>query len=155
MYMNFIDWMYKTSKRKKKQTYDMYWRRVCLYFSLFAEREMNNNVMKQMRRVWTVFLNISDLSLTNILVHQYSATGGRRCQCPAQTEAHHMCTRPRHPSQAALAVYGAHSSWPSAPVRGFRFARILFYRNSPPHSDPSELDNRAIRNGKTSRGDRG
>ena len=51
MYMNFIDWMYKTSKRKKKQTYDMYWRRVCLYFSLFAEREMSNNVMKQMRCV--------------------------------------------------------------------------------------------------------
>ena len=51
MYINFIDWMYKTSKRKKKQTYDMYWRRVCLYFSLFAEREMSNNVIKQIRRI--------------------------------------------------------------------------------------------------------
>jgi hypothetical protein len=77
MYMNFIDWMYKYSKRKKKQTYDMYWRRLCLYFSLFAEREMSNNVMKQMRRVRKIFQNITRLSITNILVYQYSPTSGR------------------------------------------------------------------------------
>jgi hypothetical protein len=79
MYMNFIDWMYKCSKRKKKQTYDMYWRRLCLYFSLFAEREMSNNVMQQMRRVRKIFRNITRLLLTNILVYQYSPTSGRWC----------------------------------------------------------------------------
>jgi hypothetical protein len=55
MYMNFIDWIYKNSKRKKKQTYDMYWRRLYILFSLFAEREISNNVMKQIRRVRNIF----------------------------------------------------------------------------------------------------
>jgi len=64
MYMNFIDWMDKTSRKKKKQTYDMYWRRVCIYFSLLAGREMNNNVMKQMRRVWTACSGIPARLLT-------------------------------------------------------------------------------------------
>ena len=72
MYMNFIDWMRTTSKKKKKQTYDMYWRRICIYFSLLAEREMSNNVMKQMRRVRTLFPKASQLSLTCSPVHQHS-----------------------------------------------------------------------------------
>lgn len=88
MYMNFLNWMYKTSRRKKKQTYDVYWRRVCLYFSLLAEREMNNHVMKQMRRVWTAFPDVVALSLTKPPVHQYSSAGGLQRQCTAQTETH-------------------------------------------------------------------
>jgi hypothetical protein len=29
MYMNFIDWMARTSRKKKKQTYSDYWKRLC------------------------------------------------------------------------------------------------------------------------------
>jgi hypothetical protein len=88
MYMNFFDWMDKTSRKKKKDTYDVYWRRVCLYFSLFAKREMNDHVLKQMRRVWTAFPDVVTLSLTKPSVHQYSSAGGLQRQCAAQTETH-------------------------------------------------------------------
>jgi hypothetical protein len=51
MYMNFIDWMARTSREKKKQTYSTYWKRLCIYYSLLARRQMPDNVLKQMRRV--------------------------------------------------------------------------------------------------------
>src|SRR2546423_1739858 len=43
MYMNFLDWMARTSREKKKQTYDEYWRRLCQYFALLAKRQINGN----------------------------------------------------------------------------------------------------------------
>lgn len=51
IYMNFFDWMSRTSREKTLQTYDEYWRRLCQYFGLFARRPVNNNVHQQMRRV--------------------------------------------------------------------------------------------------------
>ena len=140
MYMNFIDWMRTTSKRKKKQTYDMYWRRLCIYFSLLAEREMSNNVMKQMRRVSILSLRVHCLSLTCTVVYQHSPACGRRHQRPAQTEAHYECRRPWHPSPPALAVYGTHTSRPSAPAAGFCPAGVLVYRHSTPHPRSSQLN---------------
>ncbi|KAJ6163767.1 hypothetical protein N7497_003746 [Penicillium chrysogenum] len=53
IYMNFFDWMFKTSREKVLQSYDEYWRRLCQYFELFARRRVNDDVHKQMRR----FLN--------------------------------------------------------------------------------------------------
>ncbi|OJJ62706.1 hypothetical protein ASPSYDRAFT_65810 [Aspergillus sydowii CBS 593.65] len=50
IYMNFFDWMYKTSRKKLLQSYDEYWRRLCQYFGLFARRRVNGNVHEQMRR---------------------------------------------------------------------------------------------------------
>jgi hypothetical protein len=54
IYMNFFDWMHKTSREKALQSYDEYWRRLCQYFSLFARRRMNDNIREQMRRVRAV-----------------------------------------------------------------------------------------------------
>ncbi|KAL5366337.1 hypothetical protein BJX96DRAFT_169843 [Aspergillus floccosus] len=53
IYMNFFDWMHRTSRQKALQSYDEYWRRLCQYFSLFARRRPNDKVYEQMRR----FLN--------------------------------------------------------------------------------------------------
>ena len=51
IYMNFFDWMFKTSRKKVLQSYDEYWRRLCQYFELFARRSVNDDIHKQMRRV--------------------------------------------------------------------------------------------------------
>ena len=51
IYMNFFDWMWKSSKKKRLQSYDEYWRRLCQYFSLFARRPINIDVHQQLRRV--------------------------------------------------------------------------------------------------------
>ena len=51
IYMNFFDWMFKTSREKALQSYDEYWRRLCQYFQLFARRGVNDDVHTQMRRV--------------------------------------------------------------------------------------------------------
>ena len=51
IYMNFFDWMFKTSRKKALQSYDEYWRRLCQYFELFARRSVNDDIHKQMRRV--------------------------------------------------------------------------------------------------------
>jgi hypothetical protein len=36
MYMNFIDWMARISRKKKKKTYSDYWKLLYIYFSLLA-----------------------------------------------------------------------------------------------------------------------
>lgn len=50
-YMNFFDWMFKTSREKLLQSYDEYWRRLCQYFELFARHRVSEDARKQMRRV--------------------------------------------------------------------------------------------------------
>ncbi|KAJ6045745.1 uncharacterized protein N7446_012609 [Penicillium canescens] len=50
IYMNFFDWMFKTSRKKLLQSYDEYWRRLCQYFELFARRRVGENARQQMRR---------------------------------------------------------------------------------------------------------
>ncbi|KUL84888.1 hypothetical protein ZTR_08246 [Talaromyces verruculosus] len=50
IYMNFFDWMHKTSREKRLQSYDEYWRRLKQYFSLFARRRVGEEVQEQMRR---------------------------------------------------------------------------------------------------------
>ncbi|KAH8696487.1 hypothetical protein BGW36DRAFT_360320 [Talaromyces proteolyticus] len=47
IYMNFFDWMDRTFCKKFLQLYDEYWRRLCQYFTLLAERPMNNDVHEQ------------------------------------------------------------------------------------------------------------
>ena len=56
IYMNFLDWMSRTSREKRLQTYDEYWRRLCQYFGLFSRRPVNHHVHEQMRRVCLSFL---------------------------------------------------------------------------------------------------
>lgn len=51
IYMNFFDWMYRTSRDKVLQSYDEYWRRLCQYFELFARRHIGEDARKQMQRV--------------------------------------------------------------------------------------------------------
>ncbi|KAJ5216405.1 uncharacterized protein N7498_002812 [Penicillium cinerascens] len=51
IYMNFFDWMFRTSRKKGLQTYDEYWRRLCQYFELFSRLRVGDNAHKQMRRV--------------------------------------------------------------------------------------------------------
>jgi hypothetical protein len=46
MYMNFIDWIARTSRKKKKRTYNDYWKLLCIYFSLVARRQMTDNVLE-------------------------------------------------------------------------------------------------------------
>lgn len=48
IYMNFFDWMFKTSQEKLLQSYDEYWHRLCQYFELFARHRVNDDVHKQM-----------------------------------------------------------------------------------------------------------
>jgi len=50
VYMSFFDWMRNSSKEKRLQTYDEYWRRLCQYFTIFAQRSVNQAVHGQMRR---------------------------------------------------------------------------------------------------------
>ncbi|QQK46847.1 hypothetical protein Pdw03_1745 [Penicillium digitatum] len=50
IYMNFFDWMFKTSRKKLLQSYDEYWRRLCQYFELFARRRVGEDARQQMRR---------------------------------------------------------------------------------------------------------
>ncbi|KAB8074604.1 hypothetical protein BDV29DRAFT_190849 [Aspergillus leporis] len=40
IYMNFFDWIFKTSPKKVLQSYDEYWRRPCQYFGLFARQSV-------------------------------------------------------------------------------------------------------------------
>ena len=68
IYMNFFDWMYKTSRKKLLQSYDEYWRRLCQYFGLFARRRVNGNVHEQMRRVCEVSLDSADRGLIRTIV---------------------------------------------------------------------------------------
>ena len=39
MYMNFIDWVARISRKKKKKTYSDYWKLLCICFSLLARRQ--------------------------------------------------------------------------------------------------------------------
>ncbi|CAG8250439.1 unnamed protein product [Penicillium salamii] len=50
IYMNFFEWISKTSREKLLQSYNEYWRRLCQYFELFARRHVDKDVRKQMRR---------------------------------------------------------------------------------------------------------
>ncbi|KAL2829035.1 hypothetical protein BDW59DRAFT_170777 [Aspergillus cavernicola] len=50
IYMNFFDWIYKTSWKKLLQSYDEYWRRLCQYFGLFARHRVNSDVHEQMQQ---------------------------------------------------------------------------------------------------------
>lgn len=56
IYMNFFDWMFKTSRKKALQSYNEYWRRLYQYFELFARRSVNDDIHKQMRRVSLLLL---------------------------------------------------------------------------------------------------
>ena len=47
----FIDWVARTSRKRKKKTYSDYWKLLCRCFSLVARRQMTGNVLEQMRRV--------------------------------------------------------------------------------------------------------
>ncbi|EYE94548.1 uncharacterized protein EURHEDRAFT_531196 [Aspergillus ruber CBS 135680] len=44
IYMNFLDWMSRTSREKRPQTYDEYWQCMCQYFGLFACWPVNHHV---------------------------------------------------------------------------------------------------------------
>ncbi|PYH89774.1 hypothetical protein BO71DRAFT_464394 [Aspergillus ellipticus CBS 707.79] len=50
IYMNFFDWIHRTSRKKLLQSCDEYWRRLCQYSGLFARRRPKNDVYEQMRR---------------------------------------------------------------------------------------------------------
>ncbi|KAJ6021273.1 hypothetical protein N7540_006777 [Penicillium herquei] len=50
IYMNFFDWMFRTSREKVLQSYDEYWRRLCQYYELFAHRRVSEDAHKQIRR---------------------------------------------------------------------------------------------------------
>jgi hypothetical protein len=62
VYMNFFDWMWKSSKKKLLQSYDEYWRRLTEYFSLLARRSISNHVLDQMRRVCSLPSAVTALS---------------------------------------------------------------------------------------------
>lgn len=61
VYMNFFDWMWKSSREKRLQSYDEYWRRLCQSFFLFARRSVNQFVREQVRRVGVSFPLMTDL----------------------------------------------------------------------------------------------
>ena len=56
IYMNFLDWMPRTSRKKKLQTYNEYWQCLCQYFGLFACQPVNHHVHEQMQQVCLSFL---------------------------------------------------------------------------------------------------
>jgi hypothetical protein len=66
VYMNFLDWMWKSSKQKRLQSYKDYWKRLSRYFSLFARRPMSNHVLEQMRRVCSLPLPIHSSELPSL-----------------------------------------------------------------------------------------
>ena len=51
IYQAFINWLDKNTRAKRKQTYDDYWRRLCQYFQVCAQRRMGGDTQDQMRRV--------------------------------------------------------------------------------------------------------
>ena len=144
MYMNFIDWMCTNSKKKKKQTYNMYWRRLCLYFSLFAEQEISNNVMKQMRRVWTLLFNFFSILLTRNLIYQYSSSNRRQCQRSTQIKRYHKCRRSRHSSSTTLTVHDTYVFRSSTVARELCFARVLIHEYSISYFDFFKLNHYRI-----------
>jgi hypothetical protein len=75
MYMNFIDWMARTSRKKKKKTYSDYWKLLYICFSLLAQRQISGNVLEQMRRVQPTVLCSGIIVANRWLVHQHSPTG--------------------------------------------------------------------------------
>jgi hypothetical protein len=50
MYLNFTNWMARTSRKKKKKTYNDYWKLLCICFSLLARCQMTDNIMGQIKR---------------------------------------------------------------------------------------------------------
>ncbi|KAL3428577.1 hypothetical protein BDV09DRAFT_190833 [Aspergillus tetrazonus] len=46
IYINFFNWMYRTSRKRLLQLYNEYWRRLYQYFSLFARRRVNDNFLE-------------------------------------------------------------------------------------------------------------
>jgi hypothetical protein len=78
IYMNFFDWMFKTSRKKLLQSYDEYWRRLCQYFGLFARRRVNGEVHEQMRRVCKLsWPNICKANVGNSFSNMYSLQSAR------------------------------------------------------------------------------
>ena len=75
MYMNFIDWMARTSRKKKKKTYSDYWKLLCICFSLLAQHQMTGNVLEQMRRVQPTVFCSGIIVANRWPVHQHSLTG--------------------------------------------------------------------------------
>ena len=70
-YMNFFDWMARTSRKKKKRTYITYWEGLSVYYSLLARRQMPDDILKQMRRV---YLSIFPAGIVVADRHQYLNT---------------------------------------------------------------------------------
>lgn len=85
IYMNFLDWMSRTSREKRLQTYDEYWRRLCQYSGLFARRPVNHPVHEQMRRVCLSFLfhsytgySIDNSTLDESFLQRARSAGARK-----------------------------------------------------------------------------
>ncbi|KAI9888766.1 MAG: hypothetical protein M1814_006460 [Vezdaea aestivalis] len=49
-FMNWLDWMIRSSKRKTKATLDVYWRYLCGYYEFHFSVAIEHSVMRQMRR---------------------------------------------------------------------------------------------------------
>ena len=145
MYMNFIDWMARTSRKKKKKTYSDYWKLLCICFSLLAQRQMTGNVLEQMRRVQpTVFC--SGIVVANRWpVHQHSPTGRPQCRRPPQTETHHEPAGPGRPPPSAMAVYEIGASRAPARPDGVCPTLLFLHWNPTPHPGASELDRYHVR----------
>ena len=129
IYMNFFDWMFRTSREKRLQSYDEYWRRLCQYFELFAHRRINEHAHKQMRRVRAFLLFRGDKANGGI-VSRGSLSG--RAQDPPTNEGQEhprrrclLCALP-----APLGPFEVFSSWKyGCPVR-HSAAMVCHYWNS-------------------------
>lgn len=78
IYVNFLDWMYKTSRPKIHQSYDEYWQCLVQYFGLFARRRVNGEVHEQMQQVrWPSCLYQCRTNINNSFLNVYSLLSAR------------------------------------------------------------------------------
>jgi len=51
IYINFFDWMWKSTGVKVLQSYQQYWKHLSQYFALLARRRISGSVLQQVGRV--------------------------------------------------------------------------------------------------------
>src|SRR2546423_1397653 len=140
MYMNFIDWMARTSRKKKKKTYSDYWKLLCICFSLLAQRQMSGNVLEQMRRVQPTVLCSSIVVANPLASTSTLAYGLTTVSASAPNRTHHEPAGPGRPPPPAMAVYEISASGAPARPDGVCPALLFLHWNPTPHPGASEPD---------------
>lgn len=130
IYMNFFDWMFRTSREKTLQSYDEYWRRLCQYFELFARRRVNEDVRKQMRRV-RAFLPCCRDEADGGIVSRWSLPGRAQDSPTNEEQEYPGCRCLLCDLSSSLGPFKVFSSWKHDCPVCYSAAMVCHYRDSP------------------------